>query len=229
MAFPEEVYVFMNHNVLEFQYLAFGTGNVPGLPGTGAWISGSLWATAPAPYGASGGAGQTFAMTPTGGGDNGGSYDYGRLATGMIFGDRSTNGVNAGSYVHHGITDATGDAWLLGGHGQQPLSPLYAQHPSQWNEGAALLPIRAYIPRPQEFMSLVADIRYARFVRIDYLDPKAVYSLGADRWKVFPWVKKEFSIRDGGTGYNTPQGSAANGYGINHSGTLGVAIRYDGP
>ncbi|MDR0234622.1 MAG: hypothetical protein LBI31_07490 [Zoogloeaceae bacterium] len=224
MAFPEEVYCFINHNVLEYQYLAFGQGNVPGLPGTGAWVSGTLYYNSySGPAGGFTGM-YSFALGPTSGGAiTPGSWQTIR-SSGAIFADQGNYSVSThagqicGSFVHHGLTDAVANPWSLGDilFGQGPLAPLLEQQPSNWNEGAALLPLRAYLPRPGGFMSLVADLRYARNVRIDNLDPKAVYNLGTDRWKIFPWVKKELAARNGGGN-------------INHSGTLGVAICYDGP
>ncbi|MCL2076648.1 MAG: hypothetical protein FWH15_09505 [Betaproteobacteria bacterium] len=215
MAFEEEVYCFINHNVLEYQYLAFGISGIPGILGTGAWVSGTFSGASPTATNLANSSG-SFALTPTSGGTSG----IGNRSSGAIFADSSglaTN--NASSFIHHGFTDYCASEWALGAganmYGQYPLHPLLSAQPSAWNEGAALLPIRAYIPRPQGFMSLVAELRHARNVRVDYLDPKAVYSLSTDKWKIFPWVKKEVTARDGGSN-------------INHSGTLGVAIRYDG-
>ena len=63
---------------------------------------------------------------------------------------------------------------------------------------------------------LVLEVRNARYMRIGNNDPEQVITLGPDRWKVFPFLRKNASVPDGGSV-------------IDHSGTFGWAIRYDGP
>jgi hypothetical protein len=47
-------------------------------------------------------------------------------------------------------------------------------------------------------------------------------TIGQDRWKIYPFFKKNIQYRNGTTGAS-PSG------GTNHSGTLAMAIRHDGP
>jgi hypothetical protein len=230
IAHPDEVYIFMNHGeqgippghtVLdEFQYLAFGTGNVPGLPGSGAWISGTFSGATPG-YSYTDSFSNSFAMQDNQnrwGDHSSTSAGQPMRSAGAIFASTKLRSQDSNSFVHHGFTDFAVSTWNLGRDvsdgefGQMPLLPLLFTQPSGWNDGAALLPIRAYIPRPQGFMTLVADLRHARNVRIDNLDPKEIYTLGTERWMVFPWAQKNLVARNGGNG-------------INHSGTFGVAVR----
>ena len=60
------------------------------------------------------------------------------------------------------------------------------------------------------------DLAHCRFLRIDNYQPGDIIPLGPDRWKVAPWYRKNTAQRDGGSN-------------IQHTGTFGWAIRYDGP
>lgn len=88
--------------------------------------------------------------------------------------------------------------------------------PSVWNSEAVLLPIKAFIGRPSAKTSLGADMEFARRLRIDNLTPGDILVLGSDKWKIYPWYRKDVANRNGGI------------Y-ANHSGTFGWAIRYQGP
>ena len=70
--------------------------------------------------------------------------------------------------------------------------------------------------RASNKVSILAKIENARYLRIDNLQPEQILTFGAEKWMVFPFHKKNSSVRDGGTS-------------IDHSGTFGWAIRYDGP
>ena len=81
-----------------------------------------------------------------------------------------------------------------------------------------LLPLRCYKERPSYKSSLIADLANARLVRINNLAPGDIVTLGAEKWKTFPWYRKDLSYPNGGVTGN-----------YNHSGTFGWAIRYQGP
>jgi hypothetical protein len=85
-----------------------------------------------------------------------------------------------------------------------------------------LLPLRAWKERTPYKSSLVADLANARLLRIDNITPGDILTIGTDKWKAYPWYRKNVSARDG----SGNQGSA---YNINHTGTFGWAIRYEGP
>lgn len=88
--------------------------------------------------------------------------------------------------------------------------------PNSWNSEATLLPIRAWKARPSSKISMTADLEFARHIRIDNLSPGDILTIGSDQWKVFPWYRKDVSAHNGG-------------YFVNHTGTFGWAIRYEGP
>lgn len=88
--------------------------------------------------------------------------------------------------------------------------------PNRWNSEAVLLPIRGWKVRPENKITLTLDLEHARWTRVDNYEPGQLISIGPDRWKIFPCYRKNAAARDGGTG-------------IDHSGTLGWAVRYEGP
>lgn len=141
-------------------------------------------------------------------------------STGALF--WATSGYYAGPrncWVH---SDLDAQGWWLAQAlsdspvGIAPTAPLMGLLPNTWNSEAVLLPIRAYKVRPSYKISLTADLEHARYTRIDNYTPGQIITLGSERWKIFPWYRKDAVNRNGG-------------YVINHSGTFGWAIRYEGP
>lgn len=210
--FSQEIYLVANYDVDSYQWMAFGKSTVPGLPGQGGWCGATI--------------GQFTVATVTtdpvyinqdGGG--GGSYP---VSSAALFWTTFASVPSAhNSFVNHGLD---GYGWKPGATGSEVqvgirhISTILAIQPSAWNSEATLMPVRAYQERPSFKASLKADLLNARILRIDNLTPGDILTLGSDKWKVFPWYRKDASSRDGTT---SPQ--------INHTGTFGWVIRYEGP
>lgn len=206
--FPGEVYLVINYSVDFYQWCAFGISTVDGMLGSGMWVGATLGSAA---------AGSGINITPT----SGGSFSN-DASSGALFYTTTGNWPAARNcWVH---TDLDSQGWLMAQAldgfqvGIGATVPLIGLLPSAWNNEATLLPIRSYKVRPSSKNSLTADLEHARHTRVDNYDPGQVISLGEDRWKIFPWYRKNSAARDGG-------GGAA----VNHSGTFGWAIRYEGP
>lgn len=213
---PDEVYLVIKYDNDRFANLAFGASNIDGVKG---WISASLSAgyftqTSDQNY-------KSFSITPTTGGNNGNSGTASQtIATGFFWqNDRL-------GYDHH-ITSAVyvdlGDikAWMpdnstSGCEAVSAIDPLISRLPSTWSSTSNLLPVQIYCRRDSNKKSLVAELAHVRFLRIDNYEPEQIISLGSERWMILPFCRKNLSARNGGM------------Y-IDHSGTLGWAIRYDGP
>ena len=211
--FAQELYLVVNYDVDSYQWMAFGKSTVPGLPGQGGWCG--------ATYGVFALSSSNTApinITPTGGGQSGtDGTTCAALAWSTI---QSVYSTARNFWVNHGL-DSHGWTW----NGLNADSPIGIRHastmiglqPSVWNSEASLLPLRCLKQRPSYKSSLIVDLANARHIRIDNLSPGDILTLGSDRWKVFPWYRKDIVNRNGSAGS------------INHTGTFGWAIRYEGP
>ena len=97
-----------------------------------------------------------------------------------------------------------------------------AYSPNAWNSEATLVPIRVFSARPSGLWSLSLEAQNARHLRITNYAPEDIITVGPDRWMLFPWFRKN-------SAYNVNAFDGSTGNPQFHSGTFGVAIRYDGP
>lgn len=213
---PDEVYLVVNYSVDRYQFAAWGVSNAPGVPGSGLW------------FGASGnqyGATSDQSYIQFSDYRNWNSWVYG--VPGLFWRDSTWNFMSGASetFIHVGLD---GQEWAAGPNSQNPIaaaSPAVAQLlsrlPNAWNNEGVLLPIQAWLPRPSNKVSLVADLAHARYTRIDFYEPKQIITLGQDRWRVYPWIRKNTVARNG-------MDNGSNSQSAIHSGTYGWAIRYDG-
>lgn len=222
---PDEVYLVVRYDVDVFQWAAFGKSAVAGLPGSGMWIGATRGDVLAVGISSSGGV--ATINRQSGGFSNVQGRRYISPGWGWYnqFSSPATAVQDRNTFVHSNLDD---QGWLLNALltntniGVTAISELLATQPSAWNSEAALMPMRAYKIRPSSRVSLVADLVHARHVRVDNYEPGQVIELGSDRWMVFPWLRKSLAARDGSTALSDA-GS------INHSGTFGWAIRYEGP
>lgn len=225
---PDEVYVLINYEGgLRWQILAFGQSPSPGNAGTGNWFSAMMGRIGRSDvYRTTG----SFVFNPAGSLLHG---SRGRLGGPLFF--FSFNGANndwtrLGSQIHGAFDDANGgvpvwstDAnWFSGGNDQRMVSgiaglhPLLAYQPGAANEATALVRCQILQKRPEQKTSLIGELRHVRWVRNDYIGDGEIIQLGSERWKVYPMHRRNPSVRDG----QDPG---------DHSGTMAIAIRYDGP
>lgn len=207
--FAQELYLVANYDVDAYQWMAVGKTSVPGVPGQGGWC-GAMQGV----LGVASSATSPIAISSTSGGD---TYEY--TAGALFWATYGDPPAARNAWVNHGMD---GHGWTYNGSqfstpiGIRHNSPLLSLQPSVWNSEATLLPLRCYKERPYYKASLIADLANARHLRIDNLAPGDILTLGSDQWKVFPWYRKDVANRNGGTN-------------INHTGTFGWAIRYQGP
>lgn len=128
--------------------------------------------------------------------------------------------LNAPNYPDRGSTDINHgldgvDTWTPQASALATLLPLAARQPNAWNGEAMLLPIEPVVKRSSNKIARVGSLGHARFIRIDNIVPEDIITLGTDHWKVYPFLRKNAAVRDGGLD-------------ANHSGTFGWAVRYDG-
>lgn len=209
---PDEVVFVINYSTDFYQYVMFGLSDVANLPGVGVYYAASRYAIT---------GGSTalweFASNPNGLSSTTDASQGAPAFTGIGSGQLAQS-----SYIHHGFDGATwtsdsntGTGYATSFHANAPLLSLL---PSSWNGETVLLPFPIYVNRSTgNKVSLAADLKNIRHCRIDNHSPGATITLGADKWKLYPWYKKNTTVRDGSTSE------------AQHSGTLGYAVRYDGP
>lgn len=221
---PDEVYVVVRYNAVEFHHLGFGQSPSPGCPGTGNW----QWGTS------------SHSMITS----NNSSYSQENngvaianeinLSTSSRFSwlpfwvDRSENGSNGGNRdAFHGLlkegtagwSAGSGIAWNSSATGATLATAMYGQfpllqtQPNSWNNQSMLIPLHLCQVRPDKKMSIVGTLQHMRILRMDFIDPLDEINLTPDVWRVYPCKRKESSAPAGGTS-------------ITHSGCFGLAIRY---
>ncbi len=208
---PNEVYVFVNYAVTRWQWLAFGRSTLA-LPGNGTWYGASL--------GGVGNASLMGAITTN-------TALFNNRSSGCLFFTGGPDNNNLNSSVHHGMD---GSGWSTQSfqspaassvgapneaHALRAASQLLGMLPSSLNAATVLIPCNVYVTRAQTKVSLVAPLQHCRLTRNDNLQDAEVVELGPERWKVYPFHRK-----------NTVDRSAW--LNEDHTGTAALAVRYDG-
>lgn len=98
---------------------------------------------------------------------------------------------------------------------QRTLYSLYFS-PNTWNSQTHLIPIEIMYAMSSGTVEYLGYLEHIRYVRVDNYNLGDIITLGSDKWKVFPWFKKNTSYRNGE-------------HTVASSGTVGLAVRYDGP
>lgn len=120
---------------------------------------------------------------------------------------------NAGAWMPTSLPNA---AYPVGMVSATPSAmELIDQGLSTWNNESILIPIQPHLRVDGNKIQMLADIQNARYIRVDNYDSGQILTIGSEQWMVFPFIRKNTGARDGGTR-------------INHTGTFGWAIRYDG-
>jgi hypothetical protein len=206
---PELIFCVTNYNVTRVQWLAFGE-----MAKNGTWTGGNWFA---ASHGQANVAANDFSFLNDSAGDWSPDFSCGAPWWGV---NRSISTQNVlSSFVH---CEIDGFVWpgVDGGVQRAPdfvrCRPLHERGPNQWNGQAVLLPFWLWLPRSDNYHSLIGHLGHVRSLRITHHDLGDVIQIGAERWKVFPWILKDPA---------NPNGQLRG----RHSGTFGFAVRYDGP
>ena len=216
---PSEVHVVVNYNSDFYQFLAWGKSGIPGIGGTGLWLTGSAGWSLDAGSSSATIANVSISTTFQ---NISGLNNIG-VALPYFFDDRIGSSFRQfnGSHIHTGL-DSVG--WKSSrnptpdrayGSGST-IAMLLTSLPNLMSQAAVLLPCRVMQWRNNGGVTIVANIRNVRLTRNDYLRPGEIIAYGSERWKVYPMYRKDLSSRDGGVN------------GMLHSGTYAIAIRYEG-
>lgn len=222
---PDEVWFVVRYDVDRYQWCSFGGSAVAGLEGTGMWVA-AIRGPVPINHDLAQVVNPFYIRATDGGGIRSTVFGLTSGAWGWNTVTREFQALRD-IFVHSNLD---GHGWHLNEAslttaliGVKSVSQLIQTQPSAWNSEAALIPMRAYKLRPSFKTSLVADLVNIRHVRIDNYLPGQVIELGSDRWKVYPWHRRNVAERDG-----IAPGDVS-WINKDHTGTFGYAIRYDGP
>lgn len=89
--------------------------------------------------------------------------------------------------------------------------------PNSWNQQTHLVPMRLQYAMASSLYAYLGYIEHIRLVRVDNYELGDIIEIAPDSWKVFPWLKKDAALRNG------------DAIGYQKTGTVGFAVRYDGP
>lgn len=225
---PDEVYLIVNDNTTRYTHLSFGQSPIDGLTATGNWYHatnsfddtikkseastafGSTTTTSAGFPGlffaANTSVGSTLNITQI----NNSFFNYG-----LDGNEWSNNGTGSGTpgSTSTSVTWTTTESCATC---SDILAPLVRALPSSTSEQIVLIPPKIMVYRPSSASSIVGEVKHLFYTRIDNYDPQTVVNVGSDRYRLYPCIMKNSTTRDGGVR-------------VNHSGTFGYAIRYDGP
>jgi len=203
---PDTAFCIVNYNVNYHQHLCFG--EIVKLH-AGAFVGGNFFSGT---WGDSGYFSFTFRPETVG------SFSGTKFNAPFYHG---TAGAACANFLHAEIDGTVWPGENDGSYVNRPLfslhaSPLLARGVSAWNQQAILLPFHLWLGRPSapSTYSYLGYMAHCRALRLLNYNPGDIVTLGADRWKVFPFYAKDSA---------NPDNSA------NMSGVYGWAIRYDGP
>lgn len=239
---PDEVWLVMNYDAgTRFQHIAFGRSPSPGNQGTGNWSHGFRSEGAWSNGNSTGTRKDVSGAGISPDGQNGGGSTSGHAGVGsppFWWGAArslasSVNECRLNAFIHGGIHGTTGlPIWSDSDIPFTTVNPVYDPTQSRVSAGAMARPLLARQPnggngyghliRIKVYQSFdsdksvkVGELEHVRVCRNDFIDNGQVIGAGASRFKVYPAYMKNLAARNGGTL-------------INHSGTVAVAIRYDG-
>lgn len=205
-----EVFLIVKTDIDTYQYLAFGQSSISGI---GAWMS------AISPLRFSSETNSSITLEPT---FDGLSFVYSKIRA-FWWCLPNLNSYFSPESCCEVCRDETNAVWLnddpnagIDAMAFPVIRDLIQRQPSAWSSNAILLPINIYTKRPENKVSQIISINNARYVRIDNFEPEQIVTLGMERWKIYPFYRKNSVERDGWIESD-------------HSGTFGWAIRYDGP
>lgn len=170
--FANEVY-FVISSGDEYQWLAFGESQQPGLLGTGMFYSGSMGSNSTT---------QVFMDS-----DN---FASNYSCPGLFWQANMTNSVGKNHFVHN---DIDGGGWESGSSvsGVKYATELIKTQPNSYNMESVLIPVKAFMARLDSKHSQTIECFNARHIINTHYQNEEIITLGIDKWMVFPCFKKD--------------------------------------
>lgn len=207
---PDEVYLVMRY-ATSYIHLCFGISPVAGISGTGGWFHGHCNSSYYSIYS------QRHTAARAAGDSVSGQYVtvlpfWGDLAAGIS--SDINSGLDSTSWASSYNLFASPSVYCS-------TQPKYQYQPNSWSGEAILFPAEIWTSRGSGNSSLIGRLGHFRYLRIDNYEAEDIITIGSEDWKVYPACRKDMDNRDGPPfPYYSNDG---------YTGTLGFAIRYDGP
>lgn len=96
------------------------------------------------------------------------------------------------------------------------LRPTHKCNPNAFNGQTVLSPFQLFLLNTDGHYMPIGHVDHVRWLKLSNYNPGDVLAIGPDRWKVYPWSRKDGALPDGSR------------YPSLSTGVLGVAVRYDG-
>lgn len=210
---PDDIILAVNYQVMWWQWLALDQARTFGVLGNGIWH----WGTATSDISPNAGVAIDSSGSPGGG--------HGNTSGAPFWQSNDISGVQASSIY----LNFNGHGWWNNPMGVFTKSPNNARatiatgtqlvtQPNHWNGEAVLARVHIMAAQPSSFWSHVAELPHLRMTRNDNINDGQIMTLGSERWFVAPVYRKNINSRNAST-YKEP----------NHSGTVAIVVRYDGP
>lgn len=200
---PDEVYLVAKYSVDYFLWMGFGVSNlaeIVGLNGTGMWCG--AHSSERAHNSSSWGVNTGFSPSV-----DSADTDY---TSAMLFGGYTGAAKNWSIDL-----SLSASMYVSSVNAIQYSIPNYERSLNVWSQNLNFIPIIVYVTISSSKVCCLAEIQNSRYVRLNNYDPEQIVSLGNDKWMIFPWWKKTVTA--------TGEGNTSN------TGTMGWAIRYEGP
>ncbi|NMG48943.1 hypothetical protein GO613_12615 [Azoarcus communis] len=137
--------------------------------------------------------------------------------------------VNKCSFLH---CEVRGEVWPATGpsndasdlnviHCPTITTPIHSNNPNVFNGQTVLSPFLLFLQNTDGHYMSVGHLGHLRFVKLTNYNPGDIVSIAGDRWRVFPWDRKDPTNPDGK--------APSSGDSSASTGLLGIAISYDGP
>jgi len=216
------IVMFINYSTTKWQWVIFGD-----IEKYVTFTGGNFFS---ASFGTSGSsAAAVVAMTETGTA-NGGSAGYSSMGPGLFWHTRNYNSFNGGYSTLRGThlhAEIDGYIWPGAGSSASDNFPTFSnridpisqnnQNPNKWDLHSPLLPYWVWMPRSDGKTTPIGHVPNVRFIRNTYIDPGEIITIGADKWKVYPFHERDV---------NNPTAWSES---ARTSGTMALAVSYDGP
>lgn len=219
---PDTIWCTLNFAVTDYMHLGFGM-----LQKYGSWVGGQWFHASHTQLSSSKDGGL---MSMIDGGGRGFGTASPATETGLFWSPEMSES-NGGQYIENAAShlhcELRGRIWEppqsttgIQIHVPTVLGPIHKYNPNSFNGQTLLTPFQLFLQNTDGHYMAIGHVGHLRFVKLTNYNPGDVIEIGPDRWKLFPWHRKDIVNPDGKRPAAADMAWS--------TGVLGVAVRYDG-